>query len=243
MRGVSGYVWADSPLHRMGAGAKLVGLLACAVLVVLASTPPELLLACVGVVALVAVSRVGWRPAARAAWGLRWFLLLILAMNALFFGEGDPLVSLGPVSLTWEGVAQGLRVVVRTLLVVVLGTLLTATTRPQELVDGVRSLLRPLARVGLPAEAAALAVGVTVQFVPTLLRESRQLMRAQTIRCGGVATRGIMRRAVSYVRLLVPIFVSAVRRADELSVAMEARGYRLSAPCEHAGARERKRRS
>lgn len=241
MRGVSGYVWADSPLHRMGAGAKLVGLLACAVLVVLASTPPELLLACVGVAALVAVSRVGWRPAARAAWGLRWFLLLVLAMNALFFGTEDPIVSLGPLSLTWEGVAQGLRVVVRTLLVVVLGTLLTATTRPQELVDGVRSLLRPLARVGLPTEAAALAVGVTVQFVPTLLRESRQLMRAQTIRCGGVATRGIMRRAVSYVRLLVPIFVSAVRRADELSVAMEARGYRLSAPRDAVGARERNR--
>lgn len=241
MRGVSGYVWADSPLHRMGAGAKLVGLLACAVLVVLASTPAELLLACVGVAALVAVSRVGWRPAARAAWGLRWFLLLVLAMNALFFGTEGPIVSLGPLSLTWEGVAQGLRVVVRTLLVVVLGTLLTATTRPQELVDGVRSLLRPLARVGLPTEAAALAVGVTVQFVPTLLRESRQLMRAQTIRCGGVATRGIMRRAVSYVRLLVPIFVSAVRRADELSVAMEARGYRLSAPRDAVGARERNR--
>lgn len=241
MRGVSGYVWADSPLHRMGAGAKLVGLLACAVLVVLASTPAELLLACVSVAALVAVSRVGWRPAARAAWGLRWFLLLVLAMNALFFGTEGPIVSLGPLSLTWEGVAQGLRVVVRTLLVVVLGTLLTATTRPQELVDGVRSLLRPLARVGLPTEAAALAVGVTVQFVPTLLRESRQLMRAQTIRCGGVATRGIMRRAVSYVRLLVPIFVSAVRRADELSVAMEARGYRLSAPRDAVGARERNR--
>lgn len=241
MRGVSGYVWADSPLHRMGAGAKLVGLLACAVLVVLASTPAELLLSCVGVAVLVAVSRVGWRPAARAAWGLRWFLLLVLAMNALFFGTEDPIVSLGPLSLTWEGVAQGLRVVVRTLLVVVLGTLLTATTRPQELVDGVRSLLRPLARVGLPTEAAALAVGVTVQFVPTLLRESRQLMRAQTIRCGGVATRGIMRRAVSYVRLLVPIFVSAVRRADELSVAMEARGYRLSAPRDAVGARERNR--
>ena len=68
---------------------------------------------------------------------------------------------------------------------------------------------------------------INVQFVPTLLRESRQLMRAQTIRCGTVASHGITRRAVSYMRLLVPIFVSAIRRADELSVAMEARGYRL----------------
>ena len=80
----------------------------------------------------------------------------------------------------------------------------------------------------MPTEVAALAVGVTMQFVPTLLRESRQLMRAQTLRCGNVTSGGIMRRAVSYVRLLVPVFVAAFRRADELAVAMEARGYRLS---------------
>ena len=243
MRGVSGYVWADSPLHRAPAAAKLVGLVVCAVLVVLASSPVELVVAAAGVAALVAVSRVGWSAAGRAAWGLRWFLLMVLALNALLFSDVDPLFSLGPAHLTAEGLAQGARIVVRTLLVVVLGTLLTATTRPQELVAGVRSLLSPLGRLGLPTEAAALAVGVTVQFVPTLLRESRQLMRAQEIRCGNVATRGIMRRAVSYIRLLVPMFVSAVRRADELSVAMEARGYRLSSQRGSAGGGERKLRS
>ena len=243
MRGVPGYVWADSPLHRAPAAAKLVGLVVCAVLVVLASSPVELVVAAAGVAALVGVSRVGWGAAGRAAWGLRWFLLMVLALNALLFSDVDPLFSLGPAHLTAEGLAQGARIVVRTLLVVVLGTLLTATTRPQELVAGVRSLLSPLGRLGLPTEAAALAVGVTVQFVPTLLRESRQLMRAQEIRCGNVASRGIMRRSVSYIRLLVPMFVSAVRRADELSVAMEARGYRLSSPRGSAGGGERKLRS
>ena len=242
MRGVSGYVWADSPIHRAHAAVKLLGLVACVVLVVLASSPLELLCAAIGVAALVVVSRVGWRSAARAAWGLRWFLLMVLLLNALLFSDVDPIISLGPAHLTAEGVAQGVRIVVRTLLVVVLGTLLTATTRPQELIAGVRTLLRPLARLGVPTEAAALAVGVTVQFVPTLLRESRQLMRAQEIRCGNVSSRGIMRRSVSYIRLLVPIFVSAVRRADELSVAMEARGYRLSPSRESASGRERKMR-
>lgn len=224
-----GYVWADSPLHRMRPAAKLIVLLALVALVVMATTPLSLALVAVLVGALVAVSRVGWRVAAHAAWGLRWFLLAVLVMNALFFGSEGALWSWGPLRLTRAGLEQGGRIVARTLLVVVLGTLLTATTRPQELVDGVRSALRPLARLGVPVEVVALAVGVTVQFVPTLLRESRQLIRAQTIRCGGVASRGIMQRAVSYMRLLVPMFVSAVRRADELSVAMEARGYRLSA--------------
>ncbi len=226
--GQLGYVWADSPLHRMPAGPKLLGLLVCVVLVALASGPVALTCACAGAAGLVALSRVGWRPALRVAWGLRWFLLAVLVMNALFFGGEGPLLSLGPVGVTAAGLAQGVRIVVRTLLVAVLGALLTATTRPQELVAGVRALLAPLGWLGLPVEAAALAVGVTVQFVPTLLRESRQIMRAQALRCGGVASRGIVRRAVSYVRLLVPIFVSAVRRADELSLAMEARGYRMA---------------
>ena len=239
MRVAGGYVWADSPLHRAPAAAKLAGLVAAVALVVLATTPAQLALAALGVAALVAVSRVGWRAAGRALWGLRWFLLAVLALNALLFSAADPLLSLGPLRLTVSGLVQGVRVVTRTALVVVLGTLLTATTRPQQLTSGVRELLRPLARLGVPTEVAALAVGVTVQFVPTLLRESRQLMRAQALRCGGVRSGGIMRRAVSYVRLLVPVFVSAFRRADELSIAMEARGYRIGG----RGARpERERR-
>lgn len=230
MTGGGGYVWADSPLHRAPAAAKLAGLVVAVALVVAATTPVELLLAAAGTAALVGVSRVGWRRAGRAVWGLRWFLACVLVMNALFFGGGDggASLALGPARLTVAGALQGVRVVARTALVVVLGTLLTSTTRPQELVTGVRGLLAPLARLGVPVEPAALAVGVTVQFVPTLLREARHLMRAQTLRCGPVATHGIMRRAVNYVRLLVPVFVAALRRADELSVAMEARGYRVS---------------
>lgn len=235
MRAAVGYVHVDSPLHRLRASAKFAWLVLGVVAVVLASTPVELAAVTLCVCALVGVSRVGWRVAGRAVWGLRWFLLLVFILNALLFSAEGALFSLGPLHLTWAGLAQGARVVLRTALVVVLGTLLTATTRPQELVAGVRELLSPLARLGVPTEAAALAVGVTVQFVPTLLRESRQLMRAQQMRCGGVASRGIMRRAVSYVRLLVPIFVSAFRRADELSLAMEARGYRVDGRPERPG--------
>ncbi|MBE5024085.1 energy-coupling factor transporter transmembrane protein EcfT [Olsenella sp. DSM 107455] len=239
MRSASAYVWADSPLHRMPASAKLAGFATAVVLVVLASTPGQLAMATAAVAALVAVSRVGWTRAGHALWGLRWFLLAVLALNAVFFSSAEPVLELGLARLTWEGVAQGVRVVVRTALVVVLGSLLTATTRPQQITDGVRTLLRPLAHLGVPTETAALAVGVTMQFVPTLLRESRLLARAQAIRCGDFAARGVMQRAVSYVRLLVPVFVSAFRRADELSAAMEARGYRVSS--RPACPRERKR--
>lgn len=228
MRHHGGYVWVDSPVHRARASAKLLGLLLAVACVVWASTPAELVLVAALVGALVALSRVGWRAATGTVCSLRWFLLAVVLLNALFFSDVEPLVSLGPLHLTLVGLAQGARVAVRCVLVVVLGSLLTATTRPQELVVGVRDLLRPLARLGVPTEGAALAVGVTVQLVPTLLREAEQIIRAQTIRCGAVASRGTMRRAVGYVRLLVPIFVCAFRRADELALAMEARGYRVS---------------
>lgn len=233
MRALGGYVWADSPLHRAPAAAKLAGLLACSLAVALARGVP-LALACLAAGALAAASRVGWRRVVAPVWGLRWFLVLVLAMNALFYSREAPLLELGPVALTGAGLAQGATVAVRVAVVCALGSLLTATTRPQELVRGVRALLRPLERLGVPTEAAALAVGVTTQFVPILLRESRQLARAQALRCGPAAGRGIMRRAVNYVRLLVPVFVAAFRRADELSVAMEARGYRVAPPAGRA---------
>ena len=227
MRKSGGYVWADSPLHRAPAAAKLVGLVVGAALVLAVHGPMSLAVALAAVAVLSVVSRVGWKRLLAPLWGMRWFLLVIVALNALLFSTSEPLFSLGPLRLTLPGIERGLWIAVRTCLVVVLGAMLTATTTPQQVVHGVRDLLRPLARLGVPTETAALAVGVTVQFVPTLLRESRQLMRAQELRCGGFAARGIMRRAVSYVRLLVPVFVCAVRRADELSRAMEARGYRV----------------
>lgn len=227
MRSFGGYVWADSPLHRAPAAVKLAGLVAGAVLVLAVRGPMALAVVLVAIVALGTVSRAGWRRLLAPLWGMRWFLLVIVALNALLFSSAGSLFSLGPLHLTVPGIERGLWIAARTCLIVILGAMLTATTAPQQVVDGVRDLLRPLARLGVPTEAAALAVGVTVQFVPTLLRESRQLMRAQELRCGAFAARGIMRRAVSYVRLLVPVFVCAVRRADELSRAMEARGYRV----------------
>lgn len=227
MRAFGGYVWADSALHRAPAAVKLAGLVVCVSLVLLAHGPAQLAIVAAGVCALGVASRVPGRLLLSPIWGLRWFLAAILALNALFFSASDPILSLGPAHLTVAGAERGLWIAARTCLVVVLGALLSATTMPQQVVDGMRGLLRPLSRLGVPTEAAALAVGVTVRFVPTLLRESRQLMRAQALRCGHVASGGIMRRAVSYVRLLVPVFVSAFRRADELAIAMEARGYRV----------------
>ena len=222
-----GYVWADSPFHRMRAATKLGLFLAAVVCVVLASGPVALCAVTLLTLVAVRVSRVPARRVLSLVWGMRWFLLMILAFNALLFSEKDPIWSFWVLHLTPEGMAQGARVVLRTVLVVALGSLLTCTTKPQEMVQGVRDVLRPLARLGLNTELAALCVGVTVQFVPILLQETQALLKAQSVRLGISGSGNITERITNFVRLLVPIFVSAFRRADELSLAMEARGYTL----------------
>lgn len=219
------YVPAGSVLHRMPAAAKVVGLVACVTLVCMAEGPVALGLCGLGCVGLAVLSRAGLARALRPAWGLRWFALLVLALNALLFSDVDPVWSLGFLHLTWAGLAQGARIAARVLEVVVLGAVLTLTTRPQELVGGVRTLLSPLARLGANTEPVALAVGIAMQFVPTLLRECRSLIKAQSARGLGSQS-GIVEQVRGFVRLLVPVFVAAFRRADELSLAMEARGYR-----------------
>lgn len=242
MPDVGGYVWGDSPLHRMPAAPKLVLLVVAMALCAMAQGAAGLIACALAVAAVVRLSRVGWRRALALVWGLRWFLAAVLAMNAAFFSATEPLLSLGPVTVTRAGVWQGVLVDARVCLVVALGSLLTATTRPQELVEGVRTLLLPLARLGVNTEVAALAVGITVQFVPTLMRESRQLVQAQEARGGGAASGSMLSRARGLVRLLVPIFVSAFRRADELSLAMEARGYSLGRkPARACGSKRQKR--
>lgn len=227
MMRIGRYLPLSSPVHRLPGAAKLVGLVLAVVLVVAAPVPVGLVVTC----ALVALSRVPPGEAFGVVWALRWFCVSVLALNALFFSGARPLLVLGPATLTWEGLAQGVRVVCRLSLVATLGELLCATTRPQQVVSGVRDLLSPLARLGVPVEVAALTVGVTVQFVPTLMDECTHLARAQRLRAARSARLRGPHRAWAYLsgyaRLLVPIFVAAFRRADDLSVAMEARGYRL----------------
>lgn len=229
MMRIGRYIPGDTFLHRMRPSVKFVALIISFFLVLAADGPAPLAVVVLATASLVIFSGVDRRGAVAAAWGLRWFILLIFAFNALLFSDERPLLVLGPLHLTTAGVWQGARIAIRIELVTILGQLLMETTRPQGLVEGIRDLLRPLARIGVTVEVAALAVGVTLQFIPTLLRECNNLIKAQSIRLGWISSGRMLRRAKDFTHLLVPIFVAAFRRADELSRAMEARGYRIDA--------------
>jgi len=154
------------------------------------------------------------------------FLLLLTFALQLFLTPGEELFSAGPLTATWEGLRMGVFMVLRLLLLLVMASLLTLTTSPVSLTDGLENILAPFRFVGLPAHELAMMMTIALRFIPTLMEEADKIMKAQMARGADFETGNPLRRVRSLVPLLVPLFVSAFRRADELATAMESRCYR-----------------
>ena len=129
-------------------------------------------------------------------------------------------------SVTQEGLDMGLKMAVRLVLLLLFSSVLTFTTSPIVLTDGIEHLLRPFKAVGVPAHELAMMMTIALRFIPTLLEETDRIMKAQTARGADFANGNMLQRVKNMLPLLVPLFISAFRRADELAVAMEARCYR-----------------
>lgn len=160
--------------------------------------------------------------------GLKPILIIIgitFVIN-LFMTPGEVLYQLGPLDITREGIRQAGFMALRLVLLITGTSMLTLTTSPILLTDGIESLLNPYKRIGLPAHELAMMMTIALRFIPTLMEETEKIMKAQKARGADFESGNIVRRAKSLVPLLVPLFVSAFRRADELAMAMEARCYR-----------------
>src|SRR5438445_9169993 len=163
--------------------------------------------------------------------GLRpvlFLLLMTLVLNVFFSGiqGGTVLFQLGPVVATREAVLRAAFIGYRLVALVLVTSLLTFTTSPVQLTDGIERILRPFRRLGVPAHELAMMMTIALRFIPTLLEETEKIMKAQMARGAEFEHGNILRRARALVPVLVPLFVSAFRRADELALAMEARCYR-----------------
>ncbi len=156
-------------------------------------------------------------------------LLLIIGITFLinvFMTKGEILYEIGPLDITKEGLIQAAFMALRLVFLIIGTSLLTLTTSPISLTDGIEKLLNPLKVIGVPAHELAMMMTIALRFIPTLLEETDKIMKAQMARGADFESGNIMNRAKSLVPLLVPLFVSAFRRADELAMAMEARCYR-----------------
>jgi len=219
-------IYLESAIHRLDAGVKVAGLLLLTASVIAAATAGGYALLLIVLALILHLSRLPLGTALASVGRLRRLFIVIFLMNALFFSSGRPLWSWGIISLTPEGMRQGTKVVFNVAYIMVLANVLIAATTPIDLTAGLVRLLKPLAFLRVPVDDAAMIIGIAIRFIPTLLEEAGMIKKAQTARGARFESRKFRARAASFWPLLIPVFLSAFRRADELALAMESRGYR-----------------
>ena len=153
-------------------------------------------------------------------------MLFIIALTAalnMFYTQGTPIIP-GWI-ITWEGIARSVKMILRIVLLITGTFLLTYTTSPIALTDGLELLLNPLKKIKVPVHEMTMMMSMALRFIPTLIEETDKIMSAQKARGADFETGSLIQRAKALLPVLVPLFVSAFRRADELAVAMESRCY------------------
>lgn len=160
--------------------------------------------------------------------GLKPLYLIIMITFAInvFMTKGEVLFKIGPLMVSKEGLRQAVFMALRLIFLITGTSLLTLTTSPIALTDGIERLLNPFKKIGVPAHELAMMMTIALRFIPTLLEETDKIMKAQMARGADFESGNIIKRAKNLVPLLVPLFINAFRRAEELATAMEARCYR-----------------
>lgn len=220
------YVPADSSLHRMDPRSKLMMVFLFVCIVFIANNTITYSILGLYTLVLLLMSKIQLRFIIN---GLKPVLLLIVFtffLHVFFTKEGEVLLDLGWLKVYEGGLRQGIYISLRFTYLILITTLLTLTTTPITLTDGLESLLNPFKKLKMPVHELALMMSISLRFIPTLLEETSKIMKAQAARGVDFSTGPIKERVKAIVPLLVPLFVSSFKRAEELATAMEARGYR-----------------
>ncbi|MEH6990363.1 energy-coupling factor transporter transmembrane component T family protein [Cytobacillus firmus] len=220
------YVPAESVIHRMDPRSKLVLIFLFVCIVFLANNLLTYGLLTVYTFFMIALSKV---PIRFIYTGLKPVLLLViftLFLHLFLTKEGEVLFRFGWITIYEEGLRQGIFISLRFFLLILMTSILTLTTTPIEITDGLESLLNPLNKVKFPVHELALMMSISLRFIPTLMQETDKIMKAQTARGADFTSGPIKERVKAIIPLLIPLFVSSFKRAEELAVAMESRGYR-----------------
>ena len=210
------YLPLDSPVHKMDPRAKIIAML---VMLIAVFIPAGWI--GYGVIFVVAASTI---LISKLSFGFIWksmkpmlmMLFFLLIINAFVMKTGEPLLTLGSFVIYSGAVFQTLYIAIRLMLMIMITTCLTATTKPLDMTLGIEDLLMPLKRFHVPAHEIAMLISIALRFIPDLIEETQRIMKAQG---------KLMERVMAILSLIVPLFVSALQRAEDLANAMEARGY------------------
>jgi energy-coupling factor transport system permease protein len=220
------YCEGNSLIHRLDPRMKIVLSILYIVAIFLAKGVTAFALLILSAVVLVGLT--GLSPAMILR-GMRplLFIIVFTAVINIFWMTGDVLlVQLGPVKIYLEGIINAILIVVRiVLLIVATSVFLTYTTTPLALTDGLEQLLSPLKKLHVPVHEFSMMMTIALRFIPTLIDETQKIMNAQKARGADFSTGSLLQRAKALIPILIPLFISAFRRADELATAMECRCY------------------
>lgn len=221
------YVSVDSPVHRMNPSVKIMLLMVYMVLIFMIREVYGVAAAGFFITVAVLLSKITPGYLIRGLKPVLFLVFFTFILHLLFTPEGTEVYwSWGIIQVTREGLVRGAQIFIRLTMLVLAATLLTLTTSPIELTDGLETLLKPFACLGFPAHEFSMMMTIALRFIPVLLEELDRIMKAQKARGADFESGGLVKRARSLVPLLVPLFVSSFKRADELAQAMEVRCYR-----------------
>lgn len=219
------YFPGTSPVHRLDPRTKLIVLIIYIVALFTAVSWVSYALVFVFLATSIAISRIPLKAIVRGMKPLIVILIFTGVLN-LFFTAGETvLVSFWKITITMEGVTRAIFMVIRILMLISGTFLLTYTTSPISLTDGLESLLSPLKKIRLPVHELSMMMCIALRFIPTLIEETDKIMSAQKARGADFENGKLLERVKALVPILVPLFISAFRRADELATAMECRCY------------------
>lgn len=220
------YIPAESMLHRMDPRSKLILVFLFVCIVFLANNAMTYAVLTVYTLLMVAMSKVPFKFLIGGLKPIIWLVLFTLFLHLFLTTEGKILFQYGWIKIYEEGLRQGIFISLRFFLLILMTSLLTLTTTPIEITDGLETLLGPLKKVKFPVHELALMMSISLRFIPTLMQETDKIMKAQTARGVDFTGGPIKDRVKAIIPLLIPLFVSSFKRAEELAIAMEARGYR-----------------
>jgi energy-coupling factor transport system permease protein len=218
----------NSPIHRLDPRTKILLSVLFIVTVFVANNTATFLILSLALFVIFMLSGISIKTVLK---GLKpiFFILLITALINIFMtkADGEPLVEFWVIKIYTEGIVRAVFMALRVVMLII-GTslLLTYTTSPISLTDGLESLLSPLKRVNVPVHTFAMMMSIALRFIPTLIEETEKIMNAQKSRGADFTSGGLVKRAKSLIPLLLPLFVSSFNRAEELATAMECRCYR-----------------
>ena len=219
------YYPTDSVLHRMDPRTKLFGTMAYIVSLFIADHVLTYIAAACFLALTIRMSKVPVKFMVRGLKSIVVLLLISVSFN-LFLTPGTPIFKIGFIQMTWEGVEFAAFMAIRLIFLVLGSTILTLTTTPNQLTDGLEKSLGFLGKVGVPVHEVSMMMSIALRFIPILIEETDKIMKAQMARGADFESGNLIQKAKAMVPLLVPLFISAFRRATDLAMAMEARCYR-----------------